>query len=196
MKLKIAKLLSFIFHPVVFTLLIPFLVAYHNSSDFSNGIKWAIFTACFIFASMFVFFLFKPIEFLKDVDISKKELRPLFYAICLVFAIIYFLIAVIFKGIFSPLSIISLGVIVGIVFFELTTIFLKASIHTAVATSYIITIGVYYGFGAFLLTAWLPLAVGWSRLVLKRHTMSEAITGAILGSIVTLLTFAVGRLLV
>ena len=195
MKTKIAKLTSLIFHPIIFALLIPFIVVYHRTLDISDGIKWVIFSAVFVSAALLGFFILKPVEFLADFDISKRELRPAFYTISLIAAIIYFIIAVLLKGIFYPLTIVALGVVIGIALFEVVNFYLKASIHVAVACAFIITFGVFYGFIAFVTICWIPFAIIWSRLLLKKHTWSEVVAGASLGSFVTLLTFAIARLL-
>src|SRR5258708_39662588 len=102
MKEKIAKIFSIAFHPLVLTILIPFLITYRGRSVL-YGIKWMIFSLLFIFAALLVFFFLQPVQFLTDFDISKKEKRPVFYTTALFFAVLYFVIALIFKGIFFPL---------------------------------------------------------------------------------------------
>lgn len=196
MKRNIAQVTSLLFHPIIFALLIPFIVVYHRSLDISEGVKWVIFSAVFVLIAMLGFFILKPVEFLSDFDISKRELRPAFYTISLITAVIYFVIAVLLKGIFYPLTIVTLGVVIGITLFEIVNFYLKASIHVAVACAYVITFGIFYGLVPFLYIFWIPFAIVWSRLYLKKHTWPEVIAGASLGSFVTLLTFAIARLLV
>lgn len=192
---RLAKLTSIAFHPVLFILLIPFLVIYHSTADVLYGLKWVIFVCFFLFASLFVFFLLQPVEFLTDFDISQRQKRPVFYTVALFFAILFFLAAIIFKGIFFPLTIVSLGIILGIIIFELANFYLKVSIHSAIVTAYVITLFVLFGFWAFVAFCWLPFLMIWSRVTLKKHTLVEALTGSVLGGTVTLVTFALGKIL-
>lgn len=195
MKEKAAKIFSIAFHPLVFTTLIPFLITYRDGASFFYGAKWMLFSLMFIFAALLVFFFLQPVQFLTDFDISKKEKRPVFYTTALLFAVLYFSVALLFKGIFFPLSIVALGIIIGIAIFELANFYLKVSIHCGIATGFVITIGILYGFIPFLLFCWIPFAVAWSRLSLKKHSKQEIIAGSILGAIVVLLTFALGKII-
>lgn len=195
MKFFIAKIFSIFLHPIILGVLLPFLVIYRVTTNFFYGIEWTIFSSLFIFASVFIFFLLHPKDFFSDFDVSKREKRPMFYAIFLFFAVIYFIVALVIKGLFFPMSIVSLGMILAIVMLELANFYLKVSIHATVVCSYIVTVGILYGFIAFLAVAWMPFAVGWSRVLLKKHTKREVFSGSVLGVLITLLTFAVGKLL-
>lgn len=195
MKHKLAEIASIVFHPLLFILLIPFLVVYKETANVLYGLKWLIFVCFFLFASLFVFFLIQPIEFLTDFDISQRQKRPVFYTVGLLFAILFFLVAVFLKGIFFPLTIVSLGIILGIIIFELANFYLKVSIHNAIVTAFSITFGILFGYWTFVFFAWLPILMIWSRVTLKKHTFLEALTGCILGGVVTLLTFAIAKML-
>src|SRR5690348_9504657 len=100
MKHRLAKIVSLVFHPIVLILLLPLLVISHYSKNFLYGVEWMLFSSLFLFLFLVVFFFLQPVQFLTDFDISKKEKRPIFYTIVLLFAIVYFIIAVLFKGIF------------------------------------------------------------------------------------------------
>jgi len=150
----------------------------------------------FIFLAFLGFLILRPKDFLHDLDISDRKKRPVFYGVLLVVTVSYFLIATLRKGIFFPLTIISLGIIIGIILFEVVNRYLKASIHVAVATAFVITYGMFHGPVFFFAVCWIPIAVIWSRIVLKKHTISEALVGMSLGGVITLVTFAIGKLLV
>jgi len=195
MKHRAAQLISFVFHPVFFTLFIPFLFIYHRTSSIFEGIEWMLFSSVFLILAILVFFFLQPTEFLTDFDLSNRKKRPIFYSIVLFFAVLYFIVAIVFKGIFFPLTLVSLGIILGIVVFELANFYLKVSIHAAVACAYVITIMVMYGSLMGIIVCWVPFAVAWSRLVLRKHTGSEIIAGSVLGSTVALATFALARIL-
>lgn len=185
---RIAYIISFVFHPVILSLLLPFIVIYDQFDSIRYGIKWTLFSGLFITLALFAFFFARPVDVLTDIDISTREKRPVFYAIALLFAVLFFGISVLLKGIFFPLSLISLGIIIGIVLFECVNFFLKASIHMAVSVAATITIGALYGVYAGVACLLVPFAMAWSRLYLKKHTLSEVIVGSILGAAVTYLT--------
>lgn len=193
---KVAKVVSLVFHPLVFAVLTPFLVVYHSTGDILYGLKWMVFSLFFLLLGLIVFFFIEPVTLLTDFDISNRQKRPIFYTISLLFAIIFFLSAIFFKGIFFPLSIVSLGIVIGLIVFEFVNFFLKVSIHIAVSSAYVITVGILYGPIAFFSVFWIPFVLFWSRIVLRKHTRAEAVAGIVLGPIVTLLTFAIGRILV
>lgn len=196
MKNLIANFISIIFHPVVFAMLAPFLVLYHSTNNAVYGLEWAGFSFLFVFSAMLVLYLIRPKDFFKDFDISKREKRPLFYSISLFFALLYFSIAVFLKSILFPLSLVSLGIILGLVIFEFANQYIKVSVHAAVSSGFVITFGLLYGPMAFLLVFWIPFVVAWSRLVLHKHTRPELLSGSALGCVITLITFAVAELLV
>jgi uncharacterized membrane protein YidH (DUF202 family) len=195
MKQKLAQITSLLFHPLVFAILGPFLVIYHRSTDVSYGIKWTLFSLFFILCGLLLLFLLRPRDLLTDFDISKREKRPLFYSISLFFAVMYFITAVYLKTIFFPMSIVALGIVIGVAVFEIANIFLKVSIHVAVSCAFVITVGLLYGMLPFLSVMWIPFTIIWSRLLLKKHTRAEVIGGAAIGCTITLITFAIAELL-
>ena len=195
MKEKTAQFISFVFHPLVFAILIPFIITYHATTNISMGLRWTIFSIVFIFSSLGVFFLIKPNEYLSDFDISQQERRPLFYTIMLFFSIVYFGIAVFFKGIFFPLSIVALGIILSLIIFDFANKFMKVSTHASVSTAFVVTYGILYGPLAFAIICWIPFVVSWSRLFLRKHTIQEVVSGAVIGCCITLLTFVMAKII-
>lgn len=187
-----AKILSYLFHPVVLASILPFIIVYRVRESSLYALKWTLFSSVFIALVMLLIFFGKRKGIFSDQDISKREERYHFYEILYFLVFVYFAAAVFLKGIFFPLSIIAFGVMIGIVLFNFVNHFIKASIHTAVACAYAITVGIIYGPGAFLIAFWIIPLISWSRIYLKRHTVSEAITGGVLGSSITLLTYFIG----
>lgn len=192
---KTAQIISVIFHPLIFAILMPFIVMYHNTRSFSEGVEWLILTAFFVGIALLVFIFSKPREILNDIDISDKKLRPFFYTTSLIFALIYFLIAVSRRGIFSPLSLVSLGIILGIIVFEIVNYFIKVSVHMAIACAFWITSGILYGSIIFLIFGTIPLSIAFSRIYLKKHKIWEIVGGGILGSLVCILTFIIATII-
>lgn len=195
-KLKLAKLISFVFHPVLLALIIPFLFVFKETANFVYGLKWLFFSTFFLFLTMAGFYFVRPKKFFSDFDISIKEERHLFYSIALLTAVLYFIASLIFKGILFPLSIVALGIILGIVVLDIANYYMKVSIHMTVVTAYTVTIAMLFGIGPFFgFVLMIPL-MGWSRLTLEKHTDRELLAGMFLGTGITLATFFIGRILI
>lgn len=190
-----ARFVSWFFHPMLFTLLVPFLIMYHQTANPFYALKWVVFSAGFLLLALCIFYIVRPKEFFSDFDIYKREKRVAFYTIACVIALLYFLVAVYFKGLFFPMSALALGILIGLVFLEIINFYIKVSIHVAVSCSYVMLVGVLYGEKAFIGTFWIPPLVAWSRYTLKKHTIREISAGALFGGFVTMLTFMIGELL-
>jgi len=193
---RFAQLISFLFHPIFFSLFIPFLIAHKVTGSITYGLKWTLFSAGFLLLAILIFYLVRPKEFVGDFDITHREQRHIFYSITLLSAVIYFIAALIFKGVHFPISIISLGLILGLVSLDLINYYIKASIHMAVVTGYVVTVALIYGLAPFFGFLGLIAIVGWSRLYLSRHSQKEVLAGMLLGTLVPIITYFVGQLLI
>lgn len=193
MKQHFARLISFIFHPVFLALLIPFLFVFKETASFAYGLKWLFFSTFFLFLTAGGFYFVRPKKFFSDFDISIKEERHMFYSIALLTAVLYFIASLLFKGILFPLSIVALGIILGIVILDIANYYMKVSIHMAVATAYTVTIAMLFGILPFLGFVWILPLMGWSRLHMHKHTDKELLAGMFLGMGVTIITFFIGR---
>lgn len=191
-----AKLVSYIFHPVVFFFIMPFLVVYRQTANGTYALKWQVFTSSFIFVAILIVLLERWRGIFTDSDLSNKKEREKFYTLMWPLGFSYMAAAFFFKGIFFPLSIIAVGIVFGMLMFMLVTLFVRASIHTAVACGFVLSIGILFGQVAFLTVVWIPILVAWSRLVLTKHTLAEVIIGGALGVVITSLTFFVGRFMI
>lgn len=188
-----AKFVSLLFNPIVFFLIMPFLVVYRQTQSGTYALKWQIFSSIFLFLGLVLFIIGRIKGAFSDEDVSKREERYKFYILLYILGFAYFLIAIFLKGVFFPLSIITFGIILGILVFNFVNRFIKASIHVAVSVAFVITIGFLYGWIYLLLTLWIVPLIFWARIVSKRHTVKEAIIGAILGLIITLATVLIGK---
>lgn len=192
---KLAKIISFLFHPTIFFLIMPYMLVFKMTGNLAMSLKWTFFSGIFVFIAIVLISLGKRRGVFSDFDISKKEERNKFYFIIYLLALIYFVTALFFKGVFFPLSIVVFGLIIGVVIFDLVNNFLKASIHIGVSCAYVISIGFLFGLNAFLAVVWLVPLLFWSRIILQKHTLKEGLVGGFLGSIITIITFLIGRYL-
>lgn len=191
----IAEFISYLFHPVIFFLLMPFLIVYRKTEDSLYALKWFSFSFLFIAIGIIVVMIGKKRGIFSDYDITQGRQRYEFFLQLLFFGFVYISIAILFKGIFFPISLISIGIGCGIVLFALVNPYIKASIHLAVSCAFVLTIGVYFGWQFFLGTVFIIPALFWSRSILKKHTHLEMVIGAILGIVITLVTLLLGKYL-
>lgn len=191
----LARLISFLFHPVLFFLIMPFFVEYRQTSSGLYALKWTVFSSLFIVLGILLVLIGIWKGIFSDIDVSKKEDRNKFYSLLLLLACLYFIATILFKGIFFPLTIIVFGIIVGIVVFDIVNRFTKASIHMAVACAYVLSMGILYGPKALLLFIAIIPAVAWARIKIREHTPLEIAVGSLLGIGITLFTITVGKYL-
>lgn len=190
-----ASLLSYIFHPVIFVLLMPYFLIYRQTQSMLYALKWEIFSSFFIFLGLILVVLGKKRGIFSDYDLSKRNERWKFFAIVLSPALLYLFISLFLKGMFFSTTIISFGVILALFMFALVNKFIKPSIHSGVACAYVLSVALLYGPIAFLVTFWMVPVVIWARLSLKKHTVNELLVGGVIGTVITLLTFLVGAYL-
>ncbi|MBI4079329.1 MAG: phosphatase PAP2 family protein [Candidatus Levybacteria bacterium] len=189
----IAELISIFFNPALFFFLMPFSVVYRYTQDGSYAMKWFLFSAIFTTLGILLFLIGRLHGTFSDIDISKRKERGTMYVFAWAIAVFYLAVAILFKGVLFPLSIASIGIVVGLLVFEAVTVKAKASIHTGTTCAWVLSLGLLFGIKLFLWTVWVVPLVAWARLSLRRHTMREVIIGGLLGSSITLLTFYVGK---
>lgn len=194
MKSKVlARFFSYIFHPVLFFLIMPFFIIYRHTASGLYAVKWMMFSSVFVLFGVMII-LFETMEGnFSDFDVSKKGERFKFYMILSFLGLAYLVISVVIKGIFFPLSLISLGILLGVITFLFVNRFIKASVHAAVIFAFVISMTIMYGSTAFLLTVWMIPLVSWARIYEKKHTLTEVLLGGFLGSSITLITFVFGK---
>lgn len=193
---RFAQFISYLFHPGLLFLLMPYIIVYHQTSDFRYAFKWVTFSSLFALAAFAVILIGKHRGIFSDADISRREERYRFYLFAFCLSIAYLIIAVYFKGIFFSVSIAAFGCVLGIACSALINYFyIKDSIHMAVAVSFVLTVGILYGSTIFLLLVWIIPFMAWSRITLKRHTLPEILVGGTLGATVTIMTFALAKYL-
>jgi hypothetical protein len=181
---SIARFISFLFNPVFVFVFVPFLILFKSTNNLQNALYWTGYTVFFlVFITLFILYGVKK-KIFTDIDVSKREQRPLLFFTSIILAIFYLAGLFILHGPFL-LFIIAFGVIMGIFVASIINTRIKASIHVATISSLIVGLALAYGGGYFLLLLFIPL-VAWSRIIIKRHTVSETIVGGILGILLSL----------
>lgn len=185
---EIAEVVSWAFFPpLVATVFFTFLIFWY-SSDLSQGFSWLITVSPFlIFIPLIFFAISYKLGWVSDIDLSERKERPaflvVFVASLLVLSIILYVIEVpekFFVYVFSGLVMAALA--------SLITLYWKISFHTAITTSVVTAILILGGLRFWPFIIIIPL-LGWSRIVLKKHSFWQVVSGSLLAFVVTCAVF-------
>lgn len=190
----IARIISTVFNP--FFVLPPtlYLLIDKAANNDIYAFKWAMFS--FVFISIVgIFVVFGVIlGIFSDMDVSKREERPLFFAFTGIVAILYLISILIFNAP-KVLLVTVFAISLGLVLIAIVNSKIKVSVHVATISSLISSVAIIYG-GVFLFAFSIIPVVAWSRVKTKRHTLLEAVTGGILGIALTIIVYIVGKQLI
>lgn len=185
--MTLARIISFISNPIFIFIFLPYFLVYKTVKDASAALNWTIYTLVFIF--IFVMFVLIGVKkkFFSDIDVSKREQRPVLYFTGGALSILYLSILFLLQG--PKILIITIfGIILGILVAGLINIKIKASVHVAAISGLLTSLSlIYKGYSPFLLL--LIFIIGWSRVKIKRHTVPEVVIGGILGSLLSLVMY-------
>lgn len=189
----LARAISAIFNPYFLIIPIPYFLVLRQTSDPTYAFKWMLFTGFFLFTIGVTVYIAVRRKYFSDLDISRKEQRPLFFLLISVFGVVYLLGLFWFKAplvLFVAIT----GIFISLMVLSLITNKVKASIHVASITGLIFSFSILYS-GAFLLFLFLIPLIAWARLRMKRHTRSEVLVGASMGFIIPLVIFLIFKVL-
>lgn len=191
MKISLAKIISFIFHPMTAVFFAPFLLLYRTSHSLQTALYWSVYTLFYIlFLMLFMLFAVRK-KIFSDLDVSRRDQRPLLYQIGSFIGIIYIISLFFLKAPFI-LYFAALGIVFGVIVFSIINRRIKASIHVAAVVALIFPVCISYGNYYFLLLFLIPLIV-WARLKTKRHTLSEILVGGTVGGLLSLSFYYVAK---
>lgn len=177
---KFARFISILFVPPSFTILIfTFFAVVSEHTFLSKAVLIETALTFGFFFHIFFFFYLRRKGSLTDSEASIKEERSLPYLVAVLFYIIGFLILIFFK-----INIISIAFwfcyISNTFFIFLINRKWKISAHLMGAGGPLAAITFYLG-PTGLLFSIILLLIGWARVRLNLHTISQVIAGALLG---------------
>lgn len=188
MSLYLARFISFLSSPIFIITPIPFSLVYWATDNSLYALKWTIFSMGFLLLiGIFMLYSVKH-KIFSDLDVSKREQRPLLFFFLTITSCIYLLCVYILNGP-SVLYFGMLGVLTAILTIAIVNTRIKASIHVATVTAVVLTLGLMYNIPAYAIII-IPI-VAWARIKTKRHTMQETIMGATIGSLLILCMYIV-----
>lgn len=183
---KIARIISTIFVPPSFTLLIFIFFAFYLENDFTKTLETILISVVFGFIMpIALYFILKKKGKIIDVDVSIKEERTFPYFIAIIFYLIGLLLMVCFQ-----LNIIT----IAFWFCYLSNTFItiainhywKISAHSMGAAGPFAALLFSVGMWALLFSP-IVIAVGWSRIKLNCHTFLQVTAGILLALVSTYL---------
>ncbi len=184
MSKKIARIISTVFVPPSFTLIFFTALSFYLEKIFQKSLVMILVALIFGFIAPIILFVFmRKNGKLVDIDASVKEERTVPFLIAEIFYLIGLLILIFYK-----INIISIAFWFCYISNTLIIIFInkywKISVHAmgaaGPAAAFILLFG-WIGLFMFIVVA----LVGWSRIKLKCHSISQVMAGALFGFIST-----------
>ena len=183
---KAARLISTLFVPPSFTILVFTLLAFYLESDSTKVI--VTLSVAFILgfaAPIILYFILRQKKLLIDSDASIKEERTLPFSVAIVFYTIGLIILIFFQ-----VSIISIAFWFCYISNTIITIFInknwKISAHAMGAAGPFAALTFLFGVSVsyFLI---IVVLVGWARVELKCHSFAQVLAGVVLAFVSTYL---------
>lgn len=188
---SLARFISFILNPLILLLTVPFFLLLRLGSDLNYALTWTAYTFFFLIAlTLFIRECVKRGIF-TNMDVSKREQRPLLFNVSILMTFIYLAGLYLFDGP-QILVVITVGVMLGILLSSIINTRIKASMHVATISALIFTTAIVFS-GYYLFLLFLIPLVAWARLKIKRHTLSETVVGGLLGVLLSLCIYALVR---
>jgi len=185
---KLARILSYIFDGSIISIPIIIIICLMVEDNRIEAVSWAF--ICLLFGTaipfLYIALLYRRKE-IDDMHIPEKEdrMKPLLvsvasYAVC--FAILY-----IFNGPLFLKSLLAVS-LASAVIFTIITYFWKISLHAGWVTFVVITFNVLFGRWMLIMIPLIPV-IGWARVRIKKHTVSQVIFGAGVSTITSFLIY-------
>ncbi|MGW4894077.1 hypothetical protein ACWEQL_17665 [Kitasatospora sp. NPDC004240] len=187
---KAARVITDVLAPANLVIALLLLVGWHSTESWS-GLGWGLLAALFcgvIPISIILFGVRRGELTDKHIRVRRQRLVPMALSLVSVvvgIATVYLLDAP------RDVSALVVAMLVGLVTSLLVTVGWQISIHNSVAGGAAMILVLAFG-PVMLPSALLVVAVGWSRLVLKAHTLAQILAGTALGGTAAL-TFALLR---
>lgn len=188
---SLARFISFILNPIILLLTVPFFMLIRLGETSNYALTWTAYTFFFLLALTLIIRELVKRGIFVNMDVSKREQRPLLFNISTVLAILY-LAGLYFLNGPQILMVITIGIMIGIGIISVINVRLKASMHVATISALIFAAAIVFS-GYYLLLLFLIPLVAWARLKIKRHTLPETVVGGLLGVLLSLCVYALIR---
>lgn len=189
--INFARYVSFLLSPMFVLLPIPYILVSRFTQNHIYALKWMIFSYAFILAVAIFVVIGVVLGVFSNFDVSKREQRPLVFLFS-AFTIFCYVLSIFILNGPKILFIAVFAIVLGLVVLSFVNRWIKASIHVATLTSFLLLIFFVYRGYFFLFLLLIPL-LSWSRVKTKEHTIAETIVGAVLGILLTIIVYTISR---
>lgn len=173
--------------PLVGTVFFIYLI-FNYASDFSQGLKWIVVISPFlIFIPLLFFAIGLKLGWVSDWDLSERKERPAFL-LTFTTGLILASAALLFLKVPTKFFVYVFSGLVLTLVTSIITLYWKISFHTAVATSVVSAVLILGGLHYWPFFLLIPI-VGWARVVLKKHTLWQVISGSAVALIIAAAIF-------
>ncbi len=188
---RVAQAVSLMGSPFLLAVLLLLIVSWHATHRVAPALGWAALAALFVTLGPLVL-LALAVRAGKvrnlDIDVRAERPGPMLMALALT---VLGLAALWLLGAPRLLLLLLIATLLGGFIALLITLRWKISIHTGGAAGSATVLALLYG--AWALPLLLGVAViGWSRVVLGKHTWAQVVAGAVVSALVTLVVFGLG----
>jgi len=187
MKIKIAKLISIVGHPLLtiplYVALVMFAFTYIKKAAFNS---FLIIGCIFIPLTLWLYLKSRNGSY-TNFDVSdRKQRKSVFLFIIPILCVVTFIVYITGQSTNLCLSLLFALILISIL--QIVNLYVKSSLHVSfnIYLSFLIMSG-NYGMGIMILLFTVPIA--WSRIVLGRHTLKEVLFGGVIGFTVGLIMF-------
>lgn len=189
-----AKIVSTIVSPILILAVLPYILILKSTGDFQSAFSWTMFSWIFLLI-LFVFILL-GIEkgFFSDIDVSKRNQRPLLFTFSIGLSLFYIIFLYFLKAP-EVLFIAIFGLIFGLIAMEMVNRVTKVSVHVATTSAF--ATALVLGFGPlYLLSFLLVLLVSWARIKTHNHTRRQTVIGGSMGVLITLVIYVIFKYII
>lgn len=182
-KAKIARIVSEISNGFLTMILTPLLAI--GTSTLGTKLK-IIYSLAYLLVTILPYLILKKLGKASDYEFTnRKERPPYFITVSLLFGLLFLIL----KTYSIPtLTDISLALFVVASVITIVTFFWKISGHMTYSTLLFMTLGYIFSPYVLLLFLFSPF-IGWSRIVLKKHTLGQVIAGTIVTATICILIY-------
>jgi membrane-associated phospholipid phosphatase len=189
---RVARLVTELTAPAVLVSLLIVTVSWHSTRGSARGLVWGLLATVFVTGIPFAYIVGGVRRGrLTDHHIGRREQRriPLLVGLGSVAAGLALLVVL---GAPRPLLALAVAGLVGLVVAVSVSHWWKMSIHSAVSAGTLVILALTFGRG-FLVATPLLGVVGWSRVRLRDHTVSQVLAGGVLGALIAATVFGLLR---
>ncbi len=187
-KKRLAKLTTNVLNPFLVSLAMITLLSFTSISSRSDAIKWSLILTAFSILPVFVVVVYLVHnQKLEGIFINPRRERSKIYLLAGACAIVG---SIVLPRLGVPLVLLATYVagLSAIVVFMLINLLWKISVHTAFIAASATILIVLFGFAGAVSAALVP-PTAWARIELEHHSPAQAVTGALLASVIVVVVF-------